>query len=497
MASPGMSIHDQAKEGTLTRSWLQDHLSKEPDDLDEYNFDGYTPLSLAVREGQVGAVKLLLLKKADANKTVRDGRTPLYIAMSAKQSTERIAQLLLAHGANVNFPIEEWGNETAIMAAITQSRDPEVVRLLVENGASLTRANDRGDTARSLADQSANPAIHKALLPKDKQEGWQTELESLLVSTGLFARAYFTNSKDAIENAARRKCTTPTTLYNFTDGHKAGGIDDPQTKEEFKEDLFRFIEQQGLEDIFPSNSQYVNDVAENAIKARNSSPSLPVLGSSARIRARASLYKVIFYCDDSGSMDKDDRWGSLKSVVNAMTEVMTGLAPKYQRTVQLRFINKDETSSDLQPSEILGKLNFKPNGGTKIGTVLNDKVLKPFVKDVIDGGRVLDRPYLVIAITDGHPESEDTGKFRSVVSEYRDYITSNGYSKHALCINLNQIGNDKDASQFLNGLANDSATEDILHVTAESADAIAKFRDNKDQLEAWFEGKLYEAIQTR
>lgn len=204
MASPGMSIHDQAKEGTLTRSWLQDHLSKEPDDLDEYNFDGYTPLSLAVREGQVGAVKLLLLKKADANKTVRDGRTPLYIAMSAKQSTERIAQLLLAHGANVNFPIEEWGNETAIMAAITQSRDPEVVRLLVENGASLTRANDRGDTARSLADQSANPAIHKALLPKDKQEGWQTELESLLVSTGLFARAYFTNSKDAIENAARR-----------------------------------------------------------------------------------------------------------------------------------------------------------------------------------------------------------------------------------------------------------------------------------------------------
>ncbi|CAG7963147.1 unnamed protein product [Penicillium nalgiovense] len=390
MASPGMSIHDQAKEGTLTRSWLQDHLSKEPDDLDEYNFDGYTPLSLAVREGQVGAVKLLLLKKADANKTVRDGRTPLYIAMSAKQSTERIAQLLLAHGANVNFPIEEWGNETAIMAAITQSRDPEVVRLLVENGASLTRANDRGDTARSLADQSANPAIHKALLPKDKQEGWQTELESLL----------------------------------------AGGIDDPQTKEEFKEDLFRFIEQQGLEDIFPSNSQYVNDVAENAIKARNSSPSLPVLGSSARIRARASLYKVIFYCDDSGSMDKDDRWGSLKSVVNAMTEVMTGLAPKYQRTVQLRFINKDETSSDLQPSEILGKLNFKPNGGTKIGTVLNDKVLKPFVKDVIDGGRVLDRPYLVIAITDGHPESEDTGKFRSVVSEYRDYITSNGYSKH-------------------------------------------------------------------
>lgn len=117
-------------------------------------------------------------------------------------------------------------------------------------------------------------------------------------------------------------------------------------------------------------------------------------------------------------------------MVNAMTEVMTGLAPKYQRTVQLRFINKDETSSDLQPSEILGKLNFKPNGGTKIGTVLNDKVLKPFVKDVIDGGRVLDRPYLVIAITDGHPESEDTGKFRSVVSEYRDYITSNGYSKH-------------------------------------------------------------------
>jgi hypothetical protein len=486
-----MSLHQEAQDGILTRPLLQKYLSKDPDALKTEDWHGYTPLALAVREGHVGVVKLLLQNKADANQKIRDGRTPLYIAMSAKQNTKRIAQLLLTYDANVNFPIKELGNETAIMAAIVQSRDPEVIQLIVDNGASLTRANDKGETAKSLADQSANPAIHRALLSEDKKGGWQTELESLLVSSGLFARAYFSNSKEAIENAARR-------VSNFIGSEEAGkaqGIDDPQTEDEFQKDLYYFIEKQGLEDFYPRGSNFVAQVAQNAVQMVNSPRSLPLPRSSIRTLAQLALYKPVFYCDDSGSMKEENRWENLKSVVKAMTDIMTSLPPDLERTVQLRFINKDDSTADLSPSEVLNKLNFTPDKGTMIGTSLKDKVLKPFIYDVINGGDVLARPYLIITITDGCPTGEDIGTFRSVVYEFKNYILSKGYSTQAVRFNLNQIGSDDKAKEFLDSFVGDSLTNDILYVTADRIDAVFReFQDNKQVLYEWLENRLVSSV---
>lgn len=127
-------------------------------------------------------------------------------------------------------------------------------------------------------------------------------------------------------------------------------------------------------------------------------------------------------------MKEENRWENLKSVVTAMTDIMTSLPPGLERTVQLRFINKDDSTADLSPSEVLNKLNFTPDRGTTIGTSLKDKVLNPFIYDVINGGDELARPYLIITITDGCPTGENIGTFRSVVYDFKNYILSKGYS---------------------------------------------------------------------
>lgn len=79
------------------------------------------------------------------------------------------SQLLLEHNARADETSGEWENETPLMVAITQARDLEVIRLLVDASPSLTKKNYRGETAQVLAGQPSNPAMWNAILPKDQQ----------------------------------------------------------------------------------------------------------------------------------------------------------------------------------------------------------------------------------------------------------------------------------------------------------------------------------------
>lgn len=201
-----MTLHGDSQEGTLTRASLQKYLVLVSVNVEDKN--GFTPLALAVKNGHPSVVKLLLQNGATADQPVRDGRTPLYLAANAKQNRLRIVQLLLEQNPKpeVDASSPEWDNETPLMVAITQGRDPEVVQLLVDAGASLTRTNDRGETAVSLADQSTNNAIKNALVPKGQRSSIGSALAQLLVSALLFALAYaekWPGVQNIIQNAIR------------------------------------------------------------------------------------------------------------------------------------------------------------------------------------------------------------------------------------------------------------------------------------------------------
>lgn len=185
-----MDLYTEAANGTLTNSGLENYLRSSSID-DENLTTGFTPLTIAVKGGYSKVVILLLRRKANANKKTRDGKTPLYLAANARNNRPLLVRLLLDFVSSVDDESSgERGNETPLMVAITQARDPEVIRLLVDAGASLTKKNDRNETAQVLAAQSSNPAIRNAILPKDQRNQGRVELTSLIISFVLFILAY-------------------------------------------------------------------------------------------------------------------------------------------------------------------------------------------------------------------------------------------------------------------------------------------------------------------
>ncbi|KAJ0423154.1 hypothetical protein BJY00DRAFT_58788 [Aspergillus carlsbadensis] len=495
-----MTLHGDAQDGKLTRASLIKYLALVEIDAEDSN--GFTALALAVKNGHPSAVKLLLQNGAQADKPVRDGRTPLYLAANAKQNRPRVVELLLGADPKpqVDASSPDWNNETPLMVAITQGRDAEVVRLLTEAGASLTKTNDRGETAVALADQTTNPAIKSALNPKAPQGGIGSALAQLLVSAVMFALAYadkWPGIKDIIQNVIR-------SAYNQTNPTPPGAkpppgtdIDDPQTVEEFQHNIGNIIQNNGLEDFFPPNDPYVQQVAQLAATLRkdqtthlSSPPMIMKLAASA-------LYQTVLYIDDSGSMADDGRMDRAKILVTRITRLATALVPdsNISSGVHLRFINKDDsTANDLREAEVAKRMEFTPDGWTEIGTNLEKKILQPMVYDKLHAGGVLPRPLMIVTITDGIPSKEPLKTFRDVVMSCNRELTSRKYNyvSAAVQYDLSQIGNSPDAVDWLKQLASDTSLQKVVNITTENTDQnLDKFKANDAGLDAWLIKKLY------
>lgn len=130
--------------------------------------------------------------------------------------------------------------------------------------------------------------------------------------------------------------------------------------------------------------------------------------------------------DDSGSMKTDDRMNRQLIMVQRMAELITQAAPNGR--VHLRFINKtDGKTNNLKPDELADRMNFTPDGSTKLGTNLKAKVLQEFLYDPIDRGFELRRPLLILTITDGCPNEEDKDAFSKAIEESMTFLMQNAY----------------------------------------------------------------------
>ncbi|CAI7625675.1 unnamed protein product [Penicillium glandicola] len=472
------NLHTHAKSGTLTLNNIgQLLIQAEVDDEDSY---GDTALDLAIRNGNVGAVKLLLQNSADPNRVSPDSKTPLYAATQAPNSG-RIVELLLKHGAKPDEPISK--GDTPLMSAIRQGTSPEAIRALIEAGASLDKSNELGETPAKLAEKSTNSAVHKAIRPKDEKPDWKPELENLLVSSGLFALAYFKNFKDVGTNAINRLSALSQPL--------PGQITNPRTAEEFKANLDNFINAKGLEDFYPEGNEYVAKVAQNAAKILKDGSFAGATARNVTIMSRQALYQPILYCDDSGSMKDDDRMNRQAIMVERMAKLITQAAPPEGTLVHLRFINKNDKFDNLQPSELSAKMTFTPNGSTKLGTNLKDKVLSDFLYGPVNNGHVLSRPLLILTVTDGCPNEEATSAYEDEVRASLKFVKDNGYGEEAVRYDLSQVGNAPEATKFLESWQMNDLVPNNINVTAEHLDGqLENLRDNDADLNDWILERL-------
>jgi hypothetical protein len=197
--------------------------------------------------------------------------------------------------------------------------------------------------------------------------------------------------------------------------------------------------------------------------------------------------------DDSGSMSGGtavpglDRTGAQAALVRRITSIATRAVPGNEG-VHLCFINQGGILTNLSPAEIDAKAQVSVGGGTALGENLRSKILKPLVYDVIDSGKSLARPLLILTITDGCPNTQET--FGKAIRECGEYLVNKGYQKAGLFgilayvawqrvlfrligapfaavrFDLSQIGNDGSAAAFLQSLIEDKDISDVLHCTA-------------------------------
>ncbi|WP_342554800.1 ankyrin repeat domain-containing protein [Paenibacillus sp. FSL R7-0652] len=121
----------------------------------------------AAQDGEAAGLKSLLEAHPElANTENQDGLTPLGYAAHYGQAAS--VQLLLEHGADVNAIshslISFIPSNTALHAALAGERSVQVIRLLLEHGASTNIADSDGQhalhTAAFHTDQTANGTGH-------------------------------------------------------------------------------------------------------------------------------------------------------------------------------------------------------------------------------------------------------------------------------------------------------------------------------------------------
>src|SRR5262249_50990061 len=134
-----------------------------------------TPLMWAASHNDVQMVRLLLKGGADPNQSTYFGNPLSHACWS---NSVEAAELLLAHGANVNAR-DELANFTPLhWAAGTESPRPQLVKLLLANGANpnATGGEPVGafglvpQTPRLIAEKRGRTAMVEALVAADAQD---------------------------------------------------------------------------------------------------------------------------------------------------------------------------------------------------------------------------------------------------------------------------------------------------------------------------------------
>lgn len=239
-----------------------------------------------------------------------------------------------------------------------------------------------------------------------------------------------------------------------------------------------------LRSLSPSPDPFFHSGEEKAIAFRND-PTTPLESPDNIARLRSlSFYQIVIYCDDSGSMNAEHRFITQCEFVKQVVQITAQFRTSQDRSVQIRFINNHVPLSCMTISDV--DLVFRdrfPAGGSRIGTSLRDRVLQPLVYGSLSR---LDRPILVVIITDGCPSNEPPSTFKDAIMECGSKLLGAGHNTTTVLFNISQVGSDRTAAAFLRSLKGDEDISDVLYCSPDRIDdKLNELRATEGILQEW------------
>lgn len=108
--------------------------------------------------------------------------------------------------------------------------------------------------------------------------------------------------------------------------------------------------------------------------------------------------------------------------------------------ISVRFMNSnlagDNIRDSLSAANLVARCQF--NGMTPLGTQMDARILKPMVAGPI-ANRTLQKPVLIITITDGEPTSEPENAIIKVIKKIKAYAAKSQYGPGAVAFEFAQV----------------------------------------------------------
>lgn len=176
--------------------------------------------------------------------------------------------------------------------------------------------------------------------------------------------------------------------------------------------------------------------------------------------------------DNSGSMDfyrADGRIDDLKVVLSRTVSIATmfdddGISVRFMNdTPRIDPRELDGIRSEAQVEDLVRRTDF--TGATPMGEKLREKITGPLVEKA--RGDQLNKPVLVITITDGRPTDTSRNDIRAVIKAATTELDKMPkYRAGVLSLQFAQVGLDTGAMEFLASLDNDPEVGNLIDCTS-------------------------------
>ncbi|KAL2870839.1 putative transcription factor RfeF [Aspergillus lucknowensis] len=253
-------------------------------------------------------------------------------------------------------------------------------------------------------------------------------------------------------------------------GAAAAGPATPQQLDAYRQLLIATIQEKNLQSFYPPDKldRLVQGLAREGPSKINrivNEFSLPV--EIAMDVIKLSLFDIVLYVDDSGSIEFEEK-GVRKEQLKQIIGIVATIASTFDEDgINVRFMNNDLARNGVRSVQEVEQLisSVRFSGMTPLGTSLRSKVLDPLIVGPLRANQ-LQKPVLVITITDGQPAGEPLDSVSQGIRYTIDEVSRSPLGRGAVAFEFSQVGNDTKARDFLGSLDNDPIIGSLIDCTS-------------------------------